>query len=81
MEAELAELASKNGENFYVKLLCKAISSVKVVGFNCNSIPAITNMTLFLNESFYLKKEKHINDALEYDFFVGELMISTKRYT
>jgi hypothetical protein len=38
-------------------------------------------MTLLMNDSFYLKKEKLVNDALEIDFLVGVLMISNKRYT
>lgn len=38
-------------------------------------------MTLLMNNSFYLKKEKLSNDALEIDFLVGVLMISNKRYT
>lgn len=38
-------------------------------------------MTLFMNESFNLKKEKNMNDAMEIDFLVGILMISNKRFT
>ena len=38
-------------------------------------------MTLFMNESFYLKKEKCFNDAMEIDLLVGILMISNKRFT
>ena len=63
-----------------MRLLQKCILTIKITGFNCNNIPAITTMTHFINQSFYLKKEKRIEEAMEYDFLSGVLMISTKRY-
>mmetsp|Transcript_30590 Transcript_30590/g.30045 ORF Transcript_30590/g.30045 Transcript_30590/m.30045 type:complete len:101 (-) Transcript_30590:237-539(-) len=55
-------------ENWFAKLINKCIRTLKIVGFNTNSIPAITNMTLFMNETFVLKKEKMMEEALEMDF-------------
>jgi hypothetical protein len=34
-----------------------------------------------MNNSFLLKKEGHLNEAQEFDFIIGVLMISSKRYT
>ena len=45
-----------------------------------NNIPAITSLTTFMNNSFLLKKEGHTSEALEYDFVIGVLMISSKRF-
>jgi hypothetical protein len=55
------------------------VKEVVVSGFNCNSIPAITNLTYFMNQSFLLKRHKKISDAQEVDFLIGVLLISTKR--
>lgn len=52
-----------------------------IVGFNCNSIPAITNLTYFMNQSFQLNKLNRLQEAREIDFLVGVLLISTKRST
>lgn len=47
-----------------------------------SKIPAITNLSHLMNTSFYLKKDKvHLEDALEVDFMLGTLMISSKRNT
>ena len=64
-----------------IKLLSKGISLIKVIGFNCNQIPAITSLTTIMNNSFLLKKEGHIAEAFECDFIIGVLLISSKRYT
>jgi hypothetical protein len=61
------------------KLIQKSIASFKVVGFNSNTIPAITVMSHFMNNSFLLKKEGHLTEALEQDFIIGVLLISNKR--
>lgn len=63
------------------KLLNKSISSIKIYGHNCNTIPAITTLTNLMNCSFLLKKEKHLIEANEFDFIIAILMISSKRYT
>ena len=58
------------------------MQSVKVIAFNLNKIPAITNLAHLMNASFYLRKEKiHLEDALEVDQLLGTLLISTKRNT
>jgi hypothetical protein len=63
------------------KLIQRSITQIKVMGFNLNHIPAITSLTTFMNNSFLLKKEGHMSEALEYDFVIGVLMISSKRFT
>ena len=57
------------------------IDKIVVFGFNCNSIPAITNLTYFMNQVLYMRKSKKWQQAEEIDFLVGSLMISTKRAT
>lgn len=58
------------------------LQSVKVVGFNTNKIPAITNLAHLMNCSFYLRKDKvNLEDALEVDYMQGTLLISSKRNT
>lgn len=82
IEAFVFEKANhKLNDSWYLRLIHRSIKSIKFVGFNMNHVPAITNMTLFMNESFSLKKDKHFNDANEIDFLVGVLMISNKRHT
>ncbi len=45
-------------------------------------IPAITNLSHLMNTSFYLRKDKtHLEDAIEVDFLLGTLLISSKRNT
>ena len=63
------------------QLLAKAISSIKVVGFNIYQIPAITSMATFMNNSFLLKKEGNLSEVQDFDFIIGVLMITTKRFT
>ena len=56
--------------------------SIKVVGFSMNKIPAITNLSHLMNISFYLRQERiYLEDALEVDFLLGTLLISSKRNT
>ena len=63
------------------RLLLKSLALVKVIGFNCNQIPAITTLPTFMNNSFLLKKEARTVEAAECDFIIGVLMISSKRPT
>jgi hypothetical protein len=64
------------------RLLTLVLQAVKITGFNMSKIPAITNLSHLMNTSFYLKKDKvHLEDALEVDFMLGTLMISSKRNT
>lgn len=61
--------------------LARFIDKIVVFGFNCNAIPAITNLTYFMNQAFYMRKQKKHHQAEEIDFMVGMLLISTKRAT
>jgi len=64
------------------RLLSQVLQAVKITGFNMSKIPAITNLSYLMNTSFYLKKDKvHLEDALEVDFMLGTLMVSSKRNT
>jgi hypothetical protein len=64
------------------KLLTLVLLAIKITGFNMSKIPAITNLAHLMNPSFDLKKDKtHLEDALEVDFMLGTLMISSKRNT
>jgi hypothetical protein len=38
---------------------CKHLKEIEVVAFNTVSIPAITNLTYFMNKSFFLKEKGH----------------------
>lgn len=47
-----------------------------------SKIPVITNLSHLMNISFYLKKDQiFLEDALEVDFMLGTLLISSKRNT
>jgi len=48
IEAEIFGKASSKKEDSF-KLIQKCISSIKITGFNCNMIHAITNLTHFIN--------------------------------
>ena len=61
--------------------LSRFIDKIVIIGFNCNSIPAITNLTYFMNQSFQLNKLNRLEEAREIDLLVGVLLISTKRST
>lgn len=64
------------------RLLQKTLTQVKLTGFNMSKIPAITNLAHLMNTSFYLRKERvHYEDALEVDYMLGTLLISSKRNT
>jgi hypothetical protein len=76
---QLTQEVFDKDSNWFVKLLSGAIGSIKVTGFNCNSIPAITNLTQFMNEALYLRKHNQVRDATEIEFLSGVLMITTKR--
>ena len=65
--------------SIYRMYLDHFVKEVVISGFNCNSIPAITNLTYFMNQSFLLKRHKRLAEAQEVDFLVGVLLISTKR--
>lgn len=43
------------------------------------TIPAITNLTYFMNQSFYLKNNKKYLDSHRVDLMVGQLLVTTKR--
>lgn len=87
-EAEKKLLEERNlfeGTNQAVwakRLLTLVLQAIKITGLNMSKIPAITNLSHLMNTSFYLKKDRvHLEDALEVDFMLGTLMISSKRNT
>ena len=64
------------------RLLQKVLTQIKLTGFNMSKIPAITNLSHLMNTSFQLRKERvHYEDALEVDYMLGTLLISSKRNT
>jgi hypothetical protein len=71
-KASIEEKKIFEGSNMSIwanKLLQSCLQSIKVVGFNTNKIPAITNLSHLMNCSFYLRKEKtNLEDAIEVDF-------------
>lgn len=42
------------------RLLNQLLTSIEIVGFNITSVPAITNLTYFMNQSFYLTNKGQI---------------------
>jgi len=79
-ERKLFEGANMNA--WAMRLVKQVLCSIKVIGFNLNKIPAITNLSHLMNTSFYLRKEKHyLEDCIEVDFLLGTLLISSKRNT
>lgn len=64
------------------RLVQHVLQNIKIIGFNMNKVPAITNLAHLMNMSFELRREKtRVEDALEVDFLLGTLLISTKRNT
>lgn len=79
---EERKLFEGNVHQWAYRLLKTVLASIKVIGFSINKIPAITNLSHFMNVSFYLKKDKcHIEETIEVDFLLGTLLISSKRNT
>jgi len=44
-----------------------------------NAIPAITNLTYFMNHAFFFQNKKRFVEANKVDFMVGQLLVTTKR--
>ena len=63
------------------RLLMKTVQSIKISGFNTNTIPAVTNLAYFMNNSFLLRHKQLPEHATEYDFLGGVLMVSFKKLT
>lgn len=63
------------------RLLTKTVQSIKISGFNTNTIPAVTNLAYFMNNSFLLRQKQLGDHATEYDFLGGVLMVSFKKLT
>jgi len=47
------------------------LKQIELVGFNMNTIPAITNLTYFMNQAFYFQNKKRYDEANKVDFMVG----------
>ena len=72
--------AKKNSSNFSQDFkLNKLLIGIEIVGFYMVTIPAITNLTYFMNQSFYLKNNKKYLDSHRVDLMVGQLLVTTKR--
>ena len=71
-----------NMNKWAFRLLKQVLSSIKIIGFNMNKIPAITNLAHLMNSSFYLRKDPwYLEDRIEVDFLLSTLLISSKRNT
>ena len=44
-------------------------------------VPAITNLTYFMNQSLYLQKRGKDSEANQVEFMTGQLLVTTKRAT
>ena len=63
---------NKNSSNFHQDFkLNKLLNGIEIVGFYMSTIPAITNLTYFMNQSFYLKKNNKHSDSQKVDLMVG----------
>ena len=53
------------------RLLNQLLTSIEIVGFNITSVPAITNLTYFMNQSFYLTNKGRLQEADKVDFLTS----------
>jgi len=51
--------------------LGKLLKSFEVVGFNMTLVPAITNLTYFMNQQFFLQSKGKTQEAHEVEFMTG----------
>jgi hypothetical protein len=61
--------------------LPSSFKSIEVLGFNVNRVPAITNLTYFMNQSLFLQGKGREQEAATVDFMTCQLLITTKRPT
>jgi len=59
--------------------LVKLFEEITVFGFSMTAIPAITNLTYFMNLAFNLRENSFQEQANQVDFLVATLLITTKR--
>lgn len=57
------------------------MKSFEVIGFNMTLVPAITNLTYFMNQQFFLQSKGKNQEAHEVEFMTGQLLVTTKRST
>ena len=57
------------------------LKSIEVVGFNMTTVPAITNLTYFMNQQFYLQNRGKGKESNELEIMTCQLLITTKRAT
>ena len=57
------------------------LKSIEVVGFNMTTVPAITNLTYFMNQQFYLQNRGKGKESNEIEMMTCQLLITTKRAT
>ena len=61
------------------KLFNQLLTTIEIVGFNLTAVPAITNLTYFMNQSFYLKNRGRIYESEQVDLLSNQLLVTTKR--
>lgn len=49
----------------------RMLNSIEIVGFYFHTVPAITNLTYFMNLSFYLQSRNRSAEANEIEFMTG----------
>jgi hypothetical protein len=59
----------------------RLLKQIQILGFNTHQIPAITNVTYFMNQALFLQSKGKQQQALEADFLACQLLITTKRAT
>lgn len=52
-------------------VLARLLQSIEVVGFNLIAVPAITNLTYFMNQQFYLQSRQRDSEAHQVEFMTG----------
>lgn len=62
-------------------LLGKLLQSIEIIGFNMTLVPAITNLTYFMNKQLWLLERKREAEAHACEFMTGQLLVTTKRST
>lgn len=53
------------------RIFNQLISSIEIVGFNITAVPAITNLTYFMNQSFFLQNKGRQKDTEKVDLLTS----------
>lgn len=65
------QVAPKNKKTELDGHFTQLLSHIEVIGFDLQSIPAITNLTYFMNQQFYLQSNGKKAEAQKLDFPIG----------